>query len=104
MSKSTLEEPRPTVTLRGILQGFLVSAVELTYKTPGAKPGNEVLYRHVELRIEVVEVGRPWQMSPLPPVEPAGLVTLMRGNPSQKLPSSGDQQTGSRRAGAVNRD
>jgi hypothetical protein len=95
MSKSKLEEPQPTVTLRGILQGFLVSvvnvqwygstAVELTCKVPCAKLGNEVLYRHVETRIEVVKVERRCQISSLPPAEPAGPVALMTGKPAQTL-------------------
>ena len=65
-----LEELRPNATVRGILQDCLVNvvnvqwygstAVELTYKTPDGKLGNELLYRHDEPRIEVVEVGRPW--------------------------------------------
>lgn len=66
----TLEDLRPNATVRGILQDCLVTvvnvqwygstAVELTYKTPDGKLGNELLYRHDEPRLEVVEVGRPW--------------------------------------------
>ncbi len=33
---------------------------ELTYKTATGKVANELLYRHDEPRIEVVEIGRPW--------------------------------------------
>jgi len=65
-----LEELRPNATVRGILQDCLVTvvnvqwfgttAVELTYKTPDGKVANELLYRHDEPRIEIVEVGRPW--------------------------------------------
>jgi SNF2 family DNA or RNA helicase len=65
-----LEDLRPNATVRGILQDCLVSvinvqwygttAVELTYKTPDGKVANELLYRHDEPRIEIVEVGRPW--------------------------------------------
>jgi hypothetical protein len=35
-------------------------ALELTYKSPNGKVANELLYRHDEERIEVVELGRPW--------------------------------------------
>jgi superfamily II DNA or RNA helicase len=65
-----LEDLRPNATVKGILQGCLVTvvnaqwygstAVELTYKTPDGKVANELLYRHDEPRIEVVERGRPW--------------------------------------------
>jgi hypothetical protein len=33
---------------------------ELVYKTPDGKVANQLLYRHDEPRIEVVEQGRPW--------------------------------------------
>src|SRR5579885_1040599 len=65
-----LEDLRPNATVKGILQDCLVTvvnvqwygstAVELTYKTPDGKVANELLYRHDEPRIEVVEQGRPW--------------------------------------------
>ena len=35
-------------------------ALELTYKTPEGKVANELLDRHDEPRIEVVQLGRPW--------------------------------------------
>src|SRR3989440_2030749 len=67
---SKLEELRPNAAVRGILpdslvmvvtiQWFGTTAVELTYKTPAGKVANELLYRHDEPRIEVVELGRPW--------------------------------------------
>src|SRR5476651_1572307 len=67
---STLEQLQPNATVRGILpdcpvtvvsvQWFGSTAVELTYKTPEGKVANELLYRHDESRIEVVEQGRPW--------------------------------------------
>jgi SNF2 family DNA or RNA helicase len=41
-------------------QWFGSAAVELTYKTPAGRLANELLYRHDEPRIEVVELGRPW--------------------------------------------
>src|SRR3989475_12189611 len=67
---SKLEELQPTASLRGILPDALVTvvnvqwfgseALELTYKDPAGKKANELLYRHDEPRIEVVEQGRPW--------------------------------------------
>ncbi len=65
-----LENLTPGAALRGILPDALVTvvnvqwfgseALELTYKTPTGKVANELLYRHDEARIEVVEHGRPW--------------------------------------------
>src|SRR5580698_7090883 len=67
---SKLESLQPNSTVRGILPDCLVTvvnvqwfgsaALELTYKTPAGKVANELLYRHDESRIEVVEFGRPW--------------------------------------------
>ncbi len=67
---SKLEALQPNSTVRGILPDCLVTvvnvqwfgsaALELTYKTPTGKVANELLYRHDEPRIEVVELGRPW--------------------------------------------
>jgi len=67
---SKLEALQPNSTVRGILPDCLVTvvnvqwfgsaALELTYKTPTGKVANELLYRHDEARIEVVELGRPW--------------------------------------------
>jgi SNF2 family DNA or RNA helicase len=65
-----LEDLKPNASVRGILPNGLVTvvsvqwhgsaALELTYKTPEGKVANELLYRHDEQRIEVVEQGRPW--------------------------------------------
>ncbi|MBM4419346.1 MAG: DEAD/DEAH box helicase, partial [Chloroflexi bacterium] len=65
-----LENLQPPASLRGVIPGSLVTvenvkwfgsnAIELTYKTPAGKLGNELLYRHDEARIEIVEQGRPW--------------------------------------------
>src|SRR5512145_826665 len=65
-----LEDLRPNAAVRGVLPDSLVTvvsvqwfgseAVELTYKAPEGKLANELLYRHDENRIEVVEQGRPW--------------------------------------------
>ena len=67
---SQLEELQPNAAVRGILPDALVTvvsvqwfgseALELTYKTPAGKVANELLYRHDEPRLEVVEQGRPW--------------------------------------------
>ena len=56
--------------MRGILPDELVtvvnaqwfgdSAIELTYKNASGKVANQLLFRHDEPRIEVVEQGRPW--------------------------------------------
>ena len=65
-----LEEIQPKASLRGIIPDALVTvvstqwfgseALELTYKTPTGKVANELLYRHDEPRLELVEQGRPW--------------------------------------------
>src|SRR5271167_3151059 len=65
-----LEEVQPNAAVRGILPDALVTvvsvqwygseALELTYKTPSGKVANELLYRHDEPRLELVEHGRPW--------------------------------------------
>lgn len=39
---------------------FGSDALELTYKTPAGKVANEILYRHDETRLRIVESGRPW--------------------------------------------
>lgn len=65
-----LEDLQPNTVLRGILpdcavtlvnvQWFGSEAVEITYKDPGGKVGNQLLYRESEPSIEIVEAGRPW--------------------------------------------
>ncbi len=67
-----LEDLLPKAALRGIMPDTLVTvvgvqwfgsdALELTYKTATGKVANEILYRHDEPRVEVVEVGRPWSL------------------------------------------
>ena len=64
---SRLEDLRPSAAVRGVLPTRLVTvvnvqwygsdALELTYKDPGGKVANELLYRHDEARIEIVEEG-----------------------------------------------
>jgi superfamily II DNA or RNA helicase len=67
---STLEELRPNAAVRGILPDALVTvvsvqwfgsqALEITYKDPSGRVANQLLYRHDEPRLEVVDAGRPW--------------------------------------------
>ncbi len=65
-----LEDIQPNAALKGVLpdsqvtvvsvKWFGTEALELTYKMPAGKVSNELLYRHDEPRLEVVELGRPW--------------------------------------------
>src|SRR4026208_780703 len=65
-----LQDPQHTAAVRGILPDALITvvsvqwfgseALELTYKTAAGKVANELLYRHDEPRLELVEQGRPW--------------------------------------------
>jgi SNF2 family DNA or RNA helicase len=65
-----LEELQPTATVRGILPDASITvisvqwhgsdALTLTYRAPTGKPGEEILYRHDEPRLSLVEEGRPW--------------------------------------------
>ena len=67
---ATLEDLRPSTTVRGIAPRGLVTvvsaqwygsdALELTYKDDAGNPASELLYRHDESRLEVVQEGRPW--------------------------------------------
>ncbi len=67
---SRLDDLKPSASVKGVLPNGLVTvvsvqwhgseALELTYKTPEGKVANELLYRHDEPRIEVVQEGRPW--------------------------------------------
>lgn len=67
---SKLEDLQPNASVQGILPNCLVTvvsaqwfgseALELTYKDPGGKVANELLYRHDEPRIDVAAQGRPW--------------------------------------------
>src|SRR5713226_661544 len=69
-SMSTLEDLQPNAAVRGILPDSLVTvvsvqwfgseALELTYKSPVGRPGNELLYRDREPSLEIAEQGRPW--------------------------------------------
>ena len=64
-----LEDLQPNAAVRGIIPDCLVTvvsvqwfgseALELTYKTPEGRVANELLYRHDEPRLDLVEQGRP---------------------------------------------
>jgi SNF2 family DNA or RNA helicase len=70
ISGMKLELLQANATIRGIMpdapvtvvsvQWFGSEALELTYKTSTGRVANELLYRHDEPRLEVVEHGRPW--------------------------------------------
>ncbi|MEN6468841.1 MAG: DEAD/DEAH box helicase, partial [Smithella sp.] len=65
-----LEEIQPKAAISGIIpnghitivsvQWYGSEAMEITYKTPDGKLANELLYRHDEPRLKLVEKGRPW--------------------------------------------
>ncbi len=65
-----LEQLQTNTTVRGVVPGSSVTvvsvqwfgseALELTYKTPDGKVANELVYRHDEPRLDIVEQGRPW--------------------------------------------
>ncbi|MBA2592965.1 MAG: DUF3883 domain-containing protein [Pseudomonadota bacterium] len=65
-----LEQLQPNTTLRGLLPDGAVTVVSvqwhgsdaltLIYRTPAGRVTEEILYRHDEPRLEVIEVGRPW--------------------------------------------
>ncbi|MBP7777872.1 MAG: DUF3883 domain-containing protein [Acidobacteria bacterium] len=67
---ATLEQLTPGAAIRGVLADALATvvsvkwfgseALELTYKDAAGRLGNELLYRHDEPRLVVVEQGRPW--------------------------------------------
>src|SRR5438045_8220626 len=65
-----LEDLKRGASVKGILADCLVtvvdvkwygsSSVELTYKDPAGRLGNELLYRDRESTIAIAEKGRPW--------------------------------------------
>ena len=67
---AALEDLQPSASIRGIAPDGLVTvvnvqwygsdALELTYKDAAGRIANELLYRHDEPRLELVEAGRPW--------------------------------------------
>jgi len=69
---AALEELLQSATIHGVIPDGLVTivnvqwygsdAVELTYKDSSGQVANQLLYRHDEARLEVVEIGRPWSL------------------------------------------
>ena len=65
-----LEDLQPDASVRGLLPDASVTVVSvqwhgsdaltLVYRGPTGRVADEVLYRHDEPRLEIVEVGRPW--------------------------------------------
>jgi len=65
-----LEDLQPDATVRGILPDALITvtsvtwhgsdALTLVYRGPNGRVADEILYRHDEPRLEIVEAGRPW--------------------------------------------
>jgi superfamily II DNA or RNA helicase len=65
-----LEHLQPSACVRGILPDASVTVVSvewhgsdaltLVYRGPNGRVADEILYRHDEPRLEVMEVGRPW--------------------------------------------
>jgi hypothetical protein len=65
-----LEDLQPNASLRGILPDATVTVVSvewhgsdaltLVYRGPNGRVADEILYRHDEPRLEVIETGRPW--------------------------------------------
>ncbi len=65
-----LDDLRPDAAVRGILPDAVVTVVSLewhgsnaltiVYRGPNGRLADEILYRHDEPRLEIVEAGRPW--------------------------------------------
>ncbi len=65
-----LEELQPGANVLGILPDSLVTVVNVTwhgsealtlvYRAPDGRVADEILYRHDEQRLKIVETGRPW--------------------------------------------
>ena len=65
-----LEDLKPNTTLMGLISDSTITVVSvqwhgsdalaLIYRTPAGRVAEEILYRHDEPRLEVVEKGRPW--------------------------------------------
>ena len=66
----TLEDLQPDASVRGIRPDALITVVSaswhgsdaltLVYRTPDGRVADEILYRHDEARLAIVEQGRPW--------------------------------------------
>ncbi len=65
-----LEDLKPNAAVRGLLPDCLATVVSvqwhgsdaltLIYRSPAGRIADEILYRHDESRLELVEQGRPW--------------------------------------------
>src|SRR5688572_52830 len=65
-----LEDLQPDATVSGVLPDAMVTVVSvswhgsdaltLVYRGPNGRVADEILYRHDEPRLEIVDVGRPW--------------------------------------------
>ena len=65
-----LEELHVGTTVNGIIPNATVTVVSVQwhgsdaltviYRGPDGKPAEEILYRHDEVRLETVDIGRPW--------------------------------------------
>src|SRR6266540_1974726 len=65
-----LEDLKPGAAVRGILPDTLVmvlsakrhgdNVIELTFKDAAGRPGNQLVYREDEPRLEIASTGRPW--------------------------------------------
>jgi superfamily II DNA or RNA helicase len=66
----TLEDLKPGASVRGILPDAAIAVVSvewhgsnaltLVYRGPSGRVADEILYRHDEERLELVQTGRPW--------------------------------------------
>ena len=66
----TLEDLKPGASVRGVLPDTAISVVSvewhgsdaltLVYRGPSGRVADEILYRHDEQRLELVQTGRPW--------------------------------------------
>ena len=66
-----LEDIQPDASVTGIIPDIAVSVVKIEwhgsdaltmiYRTPDGKVSDQILYRHDEARLKLLEKGRPWE-------------------------------------------